>query len=253
MRVIALLAGQEWRRMRAMNQPSFAPLRGISSMATKAVLAQLLAEFERLPGVVGPAVVIESVGGVDAARRIQAGELFDVVILAADAIDRLINSGHLQPGSRVDLLLSPVAVAVPAGAPQPNISSEAALRAAVMAAPRIGYSTGPSGQHLQRLFALWGVADEIAARTVQAPPGVPVGSLVAKGEVTLGFQQWSELMHLPGIQVLGLLPPDCACITTFAAALGMASAQAGPTQELLRYLASPATAAIKRQHGMEPA
>jgi molybdate transport system substrate-binding protein len=253
MRVIALLAGQEWRRMQAMSQPSSAPLRGISSMATKAVLALLLAEFQRRPGGAGPPVAIESVGGVDAARRIEAGEPFDVVILAADVIDRLITRGHLQPGSRVDLLRSPVAVAVPAGVSLPDISSEAALRAAVMAAPRVGYSTGPSGQHLQRLFARWGVADEVAARTVQAPPGVPVGSLLASGEVTLGFQQWSELMHQPGIHVLGLLPPDCACITTFAAALGMASAQAGPTQELLRYLASPATAAIKRQHGMEPA
>jgi molybdate transport system substrate-binding protein len=253
MRVIALLAGQEWRRMRAMNQPSFAPLLGISSMATKAVLAQLLAEFQRRPGDAGPQAVIESVGGVDAARRIEAGELFDVVILAADVIDRLINSGHLQPGSRVDLLRSPVAVAVPAGVPLPDISSEAALRTAVMAARSIGYSTGPSGLHLQRLFARWGLADEIATRTVQAPPGVPVGRLVAAGDVTLGFQQWSELMHQPGIQVLGLLPEACACITTFAAAVGHASAQVGAVQDLLRCLASPAADAIKRQHGMEPA
>jgi molybdate transport system substrate-binding protein len=236
-----------------MNEAGVAPLRGISSMATKAVLALLLAEFGRRPGAAGPAAAIDAVGGVDAARRVEAGEAFDVVILAADVIDRLTASGHLQPGSRVDLLRSPVAVAVAAHVPPPDISSEAALRAAVMAAPRIGYSTGPSGQHLQRLFAHWGVADEIAARTVQAPPGVPVGSLVARGDVALGFQQWSELMHQPGIQVLGLLPPDCACITTFAAAIGIKSSHAVPAQELLRYLASPAAAAIKRQEGMEPA
>ncbi len=222
-------------------------------MATKAVLGLLVAEFERQQGKAGPPVKIESVGGVDAAKRIEAGEPFDVVILAADVINRLITAGHLQAGSRVDLLRSPVAVAVPAGAPQPDISSEAALRAAVVAARHIGYSTGPSGQHLQRLFARWGLADELKQRTVQAPPGVPVASLVASGQVALGFQQWSELMHQPGIQVLGLLPAECACITTFAAAVGQASVQAQAAHTLLHFLASPATAAIKRQQGMEPA
>ncbi len=222
-------------------------------MATKAVLSLLLAEYGRRPAAAVPGVTIESVGGVDAARRVEAGEPFDVVILAADVIGRLITSGHLQAGSQVALLRSPVAVAVPAGAVPPDISSEAALRLAVMAAPRIGYSTGPSGQHLQRLFARWGLADEIAKRTVQAPPGVPVGSLVATGEVALGFQQWSELMHQPGIQVLGLLPDACACITTFAAAAGASSTHLAAVQALLRFLASPGAAAIKRQHGMEPA
>jgi molybdate transport system substrate-binding protein len=239
--------------MRCMNETVQAQIRGVSSMATKAVLAQMIAHCQRLPAAKGSQVSIEAVGGVDAAKRVQAGEPFDVVILAADAIDRLLAAGFLKPGSRVDLLRSPVAVAVPASAAQPDIGSEAALRAVVMAAPRIGYSTGPSGQHLQRLFERWGVADQLAQRTVQAPPGVPVGSLVARGEVALGFQQWSELMHQPGIHVLGLLPAECACITTFAAAVGSASVQMAATQELLRLLASPAVAAIKRQHGMEPA
>jgi molybdate transport system substrate-binding protein len=253
MQDIALLAGREWRRIAGMREDFEVQLRGISSMATKDVLALLLAEFQRQPGNTSPPLALESVGGVDAARRVQAGEHFDVVILASDVIDKLISSGHLLPGSRVDLLRSPVAVGVPAGAPQPDIGSEAALRAAVMAARSVGYSTGPSGQYLQRLFERWGVADQIAQRTVQAPPGVPVGSLVARGEVALGFQQWSELMHQPGIQVLGLLPAECACITTFAAGVGAASTQVRQAQDLLRFLASPAVAAIKHQHGMEPA
>jgi molybdate transport system substrate-binding protein len=227
-----------------------AALRGISSMATNTVLVRLLRDFERAHGGV---VRLESVGGVDAAKRVQAGEPFDAVILAADAIDNLMAAGHLRPGSRVDLLRSPVAVAVAAGATAPDIGSEAALRDAVAAAARIGYSTGPSGQHLQRLFARWGLADELARRSVQAPPGVPVAHLLARGEVDLGFQQWSELMHRPGIQVLGLLPEGCACITTFAAAVAAASLQPARVQQLLQWLAAPAVAAIKREHGMEPA
>jgi molybdate transport system substrate-binding protein len=181
--------------LRAMTpSPHTAVLTGISSMATRAVLAELAQGFEARTGV---KVAIESVGGVDAAKRVAAGEAFDLVLLASDALDKLMVAHHTLPG-RVDYVHSPVAIAVPAGQPAPDVSSEAALRAAVEAAASIGYSTGPSGQHLMRLFERWGVADALASRTVQAKPGVPVGSQVASGEVSLGFQQLSELQGLPG-------------------------------------------------------
>lgn len=232
-------------------QPTTPPrLTGISSMATRALLTELLARYQQ---VAGTTVTIESVGGVDAAKRVQAGEGFDVVVLASDAIDRLLGSGHLRAGSRVDLAQSGVAVAVPVGADQPDISSEAAVRAAVLAAPTVGYSTGPSGVALIRLFERWGIADQVRARTVQAPPGVPVGALVARGEVALGFQQLSELLGVPGITLLGPLPPAIQINTTFSAALGLGSAQADAARALLSWLASPGTAAVKQRHGMAPA
>lgn len=232
-------------------QPTTPPrLTGISSMATRALLTELLARYQQ---VAGTTVTIESVGGVDAAKRVQAGEGFDVVVLASDAIDRLLGSGHLRAGSRVDLAQSGVAVAVPVGADQPDISSEAAVRAAVLAAPTVGYSTGPSGVALIRLFERWGIADQVRARTVQAPPGVPVGALVARGEVALGFQQLSELLGVPGITLLGPLPPAIQINTTFSAALGLGSAQADAARALLAWLASPGTAAVKQRHGMAPA
>ena len=223
---------------------------GISSMATRAVLAELVAAFERRTGC---RVDIESVGGVDAARRVQAGEAFDVVLLAADAIDRLIASGHLLPGSRVDLVRSPVAVAVRAGAPHPDIGSEAALRQAVRSARSLSHSTGPSGAHLLRLFDRWGIADEIRPRIVPAPPGVPVGTLVARGEAELGFQQLAELMHLDGIEVLGTLPPGTDFVTVFSAGRGAGSARAGAVHALLDFINAPAADEVKRRHGMEPA
>ena len=225
-------------------------LSGISSMATRQVLAELIGDYQRQAGV---AVRIESVGGVDAARRVQAGEPFDLVVLASDALDRLVASGHVVPGSRVDLVRSPVAIAVHAGAPRPDVSTEAALKQAVLDAPSIGYSTGPSGDHLARLFARWGLADTLKARSVTPPPGVPVGRLVAEGAVALGFQQLSELIHLDGIQVLGTLPPGADFITTFSAGLCAGSSQATAVQALLRFLTAPASAAVKRRHGMEPA
>lgn len=219
-------------------------------MATRALLGELGQAYQQLSGCT---VAIESVGGVDAARRVQASEAFDTVFLASDAIERLITSGHVVGGSRVDLVRSPVAVAVRRGAARPDVSDEAALKRAVLAARRISYSTGPSGVHLAKLFERWGIAAEIASRLVQAPPGVPVGSLVARGDVDLGFQQLSELMHLDGIDVLGGLPGDTQFITTFSAGLCAKSTQAEAVRAMLAFMNSPSAAQIKRRHGMDPA
>ncbi|HRK39110.1 MAG TPA: substrate-binding domain-containing protein [Burkholderiaceae bacterium] len=224
-------------------------LTGISSMATRALLVDLAAAYTAQTGVV---LAIESVGGVDAAQRVAAGEAFDLVLLASDALDKLAAAGRVRP-DRTDYVHSPVAVAVPAGAQLPDLSSEDTLKAAVLAASTIGYSTGPSGAHLQRLFARWGLTETLASRTVQARPGVPVGSQVASGEVALGFQQLSELQGMPGITVAGLLPADCAFITTFSASVATASSQADAAQAFLAFLNTPATTGIKLRHGMTPA
>ena len=223
-------------------------------MATRQVLAELAAGFEQQGGC---PVTIESVGGVDAAKRVQAGEAFDLVILGSDAIDKLIATGHLQPGSRVDLVRSGVAVAVRAGEPLPDIGSKDAVKQAVLAARSVSFSTGPSGVALAALFERWGIADEIKPRLVQAPPGVPVGTLVARGEVALGFQQLSELLHVPGITIAGPLPPEIQITTTFSAGLPVGlvpgSAQAQQVQALLAYMTSPQAAEAKRRQGMAPA
>lgn len=219
-------------------------------MATRQVLAELARAWTGRSGV---PVEIESVGGVDAARRVAAGEPFDVVFLAADAIDKLAANGHAVAGSRVDLVRSGVAVAVKRGAPRPDLSSEPAVRQAVLAAPTIGYSTGPSGTALLKLFERWGIAQQVQPRTVQAPAGVPVGSLVARGEVALGFQQLSELMHLDGIEVVGPLPAPIHITTVFSGAVCTASGRPGAVRELLAFMASADTAGIKRACGMDAA
>jgi molybdate transport system substrate-binding protein len=224
------------------------PIRGISSMATRAVLAALADDYERQSC---RPVAIESVGGVDASRRIEAGEAFDFVVLASNVIDRLASSGHLK-GSRVDLARSGIVVAVKAGASHPDISSEASLRTAALAARSIGYSTGPSGEHVQRLFARWGVADVLAARLVQSPPGVGVGTLIARDDAELGFQQASELLHAQGVEVVGALPDAIQAVTVFSAGICRTSSQPEATAALLAFLVSPAADAAKRHQGMEP-
>jgi molybdate transport system substrate-binding protein len=218
-------------------------------MAMRNVLAELGDAYEQQSG---RPVTIVSVGGVEAARRVNDGEAFDFVVLAADVIEQLAAGGRVDPGSRTDLARSAVAIAVAAGATRPDVSTESAIRDAVLRARSIGYSTGPSGAHLVRLFERWGIADAIASHIVQASPGLPVGTLLARGDVDLGFQQLSELMHLPGIDVIGLLPPEIQVETVFSAAVCTASNCPAAAKALLSFLASPEADAAKRRHGLEP-
>ncbi|QCB48657.1 ABC transporter substrate-binding protein [Hydrogenophaga sp. PAMC20947] len=220
-------------------------------MATRLVLAELLRDYLQATGV---SMHMESVGGVDAARRVASGEPFDVVILASDAIDRLIAAGQLAPGSRADLVRSEVAVAVKAGSALPDLSTEGAVRNAVLAAFRIGYSTGPSGTALLQLFKRWGIDGAVQERLVQARAGVSVASLLASGEVDLGFQQLSELLEVPVVQVVGCLPEPMAIVTTFSAAwpCNPTPASQEAVRGLLAFLQSDEADAVKRRHGMLP-
>lgn len=232
-----------------MNSPTQPPLHAISSMATRAVLGDL-AQLWQQQG--GRPVAVESIGGVDAAKRVQAGEALDLVLLASDAIDKLIAGGHAVAGSKVDWVRSSTAVAVRADAALPDIRTEEALRAAVLAASNIGYSTGPSGTALMRLFERWGIAGQLGSRLVQARPGLPVGQLVARGEAALGFQQLSELLHVPGITVVGELPAAVAIDTVFSSAIACACQDREAARPFLAFLAGPAAAPTKQRHGMQP-
>lgn len=225
-------------------------LRLISSMATRQLLGELSDLWQKASGV---EVMIESVGGVVAATRIRSGEAFDGVVLASDAITGLTADGYVAQDSAVDLVRSGVAVAVRSGAPVPDISTEAGLRNVVEAAPTIGYSTGPSGVALLELFERWGLMASIRPRTVQAPAGVPVGELVARGDVALGFQQLSELINVGGITVVGMLPEPVSINTMFTAAICNQCSDTDRMAEFFRFMASSEAAAVKLRHGMSAA
>ncbi|MFK7965793.1 MAG: substrate-binding domain-containing protein, partial [Burkholderiaceae bacterium] len=167
-------------------------LTGISSKATGPLLAELTSTFESETGV---CVSIESVGGVDAAKRVSSGEPFDLVILATNAIDQLISSALLLPDSKHELVRSSTAIAVREDSVPPRVNTSDALRETIQSCASVGYSTGPSGQAIVRLFETWGItADSLKPRLVQAEPGIPVGRLLADGKVDIGFQQLSELI-----------------------------------------------------------
>jgi molybdate transport system substrate-binding protein len=219
-------------------------------MAVRDMLTELAADYSREHA---KPLVTEAAGGLDVAKRIRAGEATDIVVLSASVIDQLIADGRLLAASRVDLAQSGVGVAVRADATRCDIGSADAVKRAVLAATSIGYSTGPSGVYLERLFERWGILPQIKARILIAPPGVPVGSLIAKGDCDLGFQQLSELISLPGIRVLGPLPPEIQILTTFSGAIATTCADPAMAREVLQFMASPATSAIKLRHGLESA
>ena len=226
------------------------PINGISSMATRQLLAELLARYRKETG---RTVSVEAVGGVDAAKRVRAGEVFDLVVLADDVIAKLADEGHVVTTSRTPFVRSAMALAVPTGATRPDIGSEAAVRAALTGARSIGYSTGPSGTHLLTVLKSWGL-DPAAepGRFVQAKPGIPVATLVARGEAAVGVQQMSEFIGEAGIEIVGLLPPPVQSVTTFSIGIGARSMHVEEARAVIAYVTAPASAGIKHRFGMEP-
>lgn len=219
-------------------------------MATRQLLQGLLVQYQDATGV---EVLLESVGGVDAARRVAAGEAFDVVVLASDAMAGLQASGALLPGGGSVVALSSVAAAVPAGRPVPVADTLPQLLDLLLDGRTVGYSTGPSGKALLERFARWGVLETLKPRLVQAPPGQPVAAMVARGEVDIGFQQLSEMIHSPGITLLPCLPAEAAIVTSFVAGVCAAAGHAEAASAFIGFLCSAAADPAKRAQGLQPA
>lgn len=220
---------------------------GLSSMATRPVLADL-AEHIRLAR--GLAVRFDSAGGVEIARRVREGAACDVLVLAEGALAGLAEEGYVLGESVRPLWVSQVVAAVPEGTPVPTLRSESDLRAALLAARRIAYSTGPSGTALVDLIARLDLADALRDRLVQASPGVPAGSLLSSDRADLAFQQHSELMDLPGVVVVGKLPGDSAISSTFSGGVLAASSQPSRAREVLDLLGSGTASKTARAKGM---
>jgi molybdate transport system substrate-binding protein len=221
---------------------------GLSSMATRHILADLARDYELRSGI---GVEIRSMGGVEAAKLVRAGEPTDVVVLASNVMKSLEAERHVAKGSIRDFARSEIGIAVPAGSPRLGVENEQAVRQAMLAARRICYSTGPSGDHLKALGEKWGVTESVLARALIAPPGVPVAGLVARGEADLGFQQLSELIGQPGVDIVGALPPEIQAITVFSAGVSSTTADPQAAQALVAYITSAETRETKQRYGME--
>lgn len=222
------------------------------------VYAELAERFERATGhrlvtARGPSMG-DSPEAIPA--RLARGETADVVIMTGAAADQLAMRGLVRAGSKVDLALSQIGMVVRAGDAAPDISTVEAFRRALLAAESIGHSDSASGTYLSTiLFEELGIEDQVAgkSRIVRGPPsGEPVAAVVARGEVAIGFQQVSELIHVPGVTFVGAIPTELQLVTTFAAAITTAAPQPDAALELLRFLASPEWDSMLVEAGLTP-
>jgi molybdate transport system substrate-binding protein len=232
-------------------QAALSSTAGITMIASNAVrepCGELLPAFEKSAG---HAVTVSWGGTVDIVKRVESGEVADIVIIPAARIEDLIAKCLIA--SRTDLVRSGVGVAARAGVPRPDVSSVPALKRALKAAPSIVLSSGPSSLYMPALFEKLGVAETVEPKIIRIAPGLGVGATLARGEGEIGFTQASELMSVKGIQYLGPLPAEVQFVTVFSAGLHAAAPAPDAACALLKFLTGPDAAPVLTRHGMEPA
>jgi len=215
---------------------------------------ELVPEFERTAGNTIVSAFGASMGGAPDSipMRLERGEPADVVICASSALELLIEQGEVEPGSRVDLVRSSIGMAVREGAPKPDISTVEALKRTLLDAESIAYSASTSGTYLStELFPRLGIAEELASKSKRIE-SERVGSVVARGEAEIGFQQVSELLPIPGIDYVGPIPGEVQRVTVFSAGVAVGAKAPDAAEALIEFFASPSAAPVIRKHGLEP-
>jgi molybdate transport system substrate-binding protein len=184
--------------------------------------------------------------------RLARGEPADVLILVGYALDDLIKQGKATADSKVDLVKSPIGIAVKSGAPKPDISSGDAVKRALLEAKSVAYSDSASGVYVStEMFAKLGIVDAMKGKARQIP-ATPVGEIVARGEAEIGLQQIAELKPVAGIDIVGPLPPDLQKITVFSAGIATGSKEPEAGKALIKFLASPAARDALVNSGLDP-
>jgi molybdate transport system substrate-binding protein len=230
-------------------------VRVMTSGGFTAAYLEIVPEFERSTKHKVLTAFGASMGGAPDSipSRLERGEPVDVVILASAALDDLIKQGKVVAGSRVDLVRSVIGMAVRSGARKPDISTVDALRRTLLEAKSIAYSASASGVYLStELFQRLGVADQIKhkAKRIESER---VGTVVARGDAELGFQQVSELLPIQGIDYVGPLPDAVQRVTIFSAGIATNARDREAAKALIGFLASPAAHPAIRKAGLEPA
>jgi molybdate transport system substrate-binding protein len=218
----------------------------LSTLAVMGAMRDLTRQFETATGT---RVEAEFAPTVALLERLRGGTDVDVALLTAQGIDDLIGEGVIRPGSRTDVALSFVGIAVKAGAPKPDIGSVEALKTTLLAARCVAYSRiGASGIYFAALLQRLGIAEQVNASALVVPSGFTAERLVS-GEADLAVQQISELLVVSGIDVVGPLPPEVQTVATFSGGLLTDRPEAAA---LLTFLASAAAAPALRVSGLEP-
>jgi len=225
------------------------PLKVLSSNSIRAVMGELVPQFERANGTsvsasYDPAMVMLA--------RIANGETGDLVITGSGAIDALEKLGKILAGSRRVLARCRVGFAVRAGAPKPDIRTVDTLKRALIAAKSIAYTQeGASGMHFSGLIERMGIAAEVKAKAVRQPGGL-IGELVAAGKAEVAIQQVPELRAVPGIELVGPLPEEIQLVTVTSAGIFAGTQQAQAAQSFIDFLSTPAALRVMQSSGLEP-
>jgi molybdate transport system substrate-binding protein len=207
-------------------------------------------DFERTTG---HRLVIDYDFAADLKRRIEAGDPFDVAILPPDLADDLVRRGKLAAGSRVDLGRTGMGVAVRRGAPRPRIDTVDAFRQALLAAPTVAYANGgASGVHVQAILARLGIVEAMKQKLRPYPAGGAVEA-IARGEADLVIIGISPILDVPGVELVGWLPPELQSYIVFTGSIGAAARQADAARTFLTLLTSPTAVELFKAHGFEPA
>jgi molybdate transport system substrate-binding protein len=225
-------------------------MKALCTNGVKAVIVELVPAAERALGMPVDTDYASTKALMD---KIAAGATGDLAVLSAEAIDELIGKGVLQHGSRTDLARSVIGVAVRSGAPEPDIGSADALKAALLAAKAVVYSrTGISGMYMPELFAKLGIADAVAPKAVIPTVG-SVGEALARGDGDIGLQQVSELLPIAGIKVVGPLPDSVQLVTVFSAGIFSSAKEPQAARALVSHLTADATRSLYSAKGLQPA
>jgi molybdate transport system substrate-binding protein len=231
-----------------------AEVRVMISGGLTAACNALVPEFERATGhkvltAYGPSMGT-TVNAIPV--RLERGEPADVLIMVGYALGDLVKQGKVVADSRVDLVKSPIGVAVKSGAPKPDISSAETIRRALLAAKSIAYSDSASGVYVStEMFHKLGIAEEMKDKARKIP-ATPVGEIVAHGEAEIGFQQISELKPVAGIDIVGPLPDELQKITVFSAGIATVSREPDAGKALIKFLASPEARDSLVKSGLDP-
>jgi molybdate transport system substrate-binding protein len=231
-----------------------AEVRVITSGAFTEAYKMLVPEFEKVSGHTVISSYGASMGNAPDAipTRLARGEPFDVIILAAPALDQFIKEGKAMPGSRVDLVRSSIGFAVKSGAPKPDISTLAALKKTLLDAKSIAYSASASGVYFSTvLVQKLGIADEVLPKSKRIL-SERVGTIVARGEAELGLQQVSELVPIAGIDYIGPLPDEVQQNTLFSAGIVTGAKAPDAAREMIKFFTSAAAAPIIAKTGLTP-
>lgn len=221
----------------------------LSTNGLKHALEELAPQFE---SATRHKLVLQFGPAADMKARIEKGERFDLAFLTVAAIEDLIKQGKVVGATRADVAKVGAGVAIRKGAPRPDIATTEGFKRAMLAARSIAYvGTGATGATMRKAFDQIGITDAMEAKTRRLS-GISAAAAVARGDAEYGFSVISEILEVDGVEFAGPLPPEIQVYLVFPGAIAASASSPDAAQAFLKFLDTPAAAAVLRAKGMTP-